>query len=93
MDRDTANSFVERIRAHRAAEDEIWCEMRAHPDYEQYEDRSIAEVIDALEAADDALEEANSALSAFDFVPDPESEGEFVHKDELAQREAKKELH
>jgi hypothetical protein len=86
MDRNTANSFVERIRQHRKAEEAIWDEMRAHPDYEQHEDKGVAEIIDALEAADDAVSCANDALDAFDFVPDPQNEGEFVHKDELDQR-------
>lgn len=92
MDRKTADGFVQRIRAHREAEQHVWDEMRDHPEYQPHEDVTIEEVLDALASADDAIEAANSNMEAFDFVPDPDHEGEFVHKDELAERRAKREL-
>lgn len=89
MDRETANTFVQRIRQHRAAEKLIWAEIREHPEYGQHEDQAISEAVEAFEAADEAVREAVSALDSFDMVPDPnDPDGiDFIHKGELAERQ------
>lgn len=88
MNLSTAQDFLARIRRHRQDEERIWDEMRAHPDYQANEDKIINEALEALDDRDGAEECANAAMDSFNFVPDPENEGDFVHKDDLEARAA-----
>lgn len=81
MDKATATAFVERIEEHRAAEEEIWSEMRARPDYEDYEGRTIKGIIDMRSKGREALEEAAADLGAFDWIDD--GTGNFVPREEV----------
>lgn len=81
MDKQTATDFLTRIEAHREKEAAIWQEMRQRDDYGMNEDKTIAAIIDARKRASDLLEEAESDLSAFDWVDD--GTGNFVPREEV----------
>lgn len=76
MNIETASRFLVRIRDHRQAEQKIWDELRAHPEYERLDDRIIEEALDAMDACDAAAEVANDAMESFNFVVDPPEEPE-----------------
>ena len=83
MNKQTATEFVERIEAHRDQESTIWQEMRARPDYELNEDKTLKGILDARKRARDLLDEAAGDLDAFDWVDD--GAGNFVPREELAK--------
>ena len=76
MDRETALEFVTRIENHRAEEDAIWDEMRAHKDYCRNEDQDIKEVIKQRKTIRALEDDVQSILDAFDLVET--SDGDFV---------------
>lgn len=85
MDKKTATDFVGRIEAHREKETGIWQEMRARPDYEMHEDKSIESILDERQRARELLESAEGSLGAFDWVDD--GTGNFVPREEMEAKE------
>jgi uncharacterized protein (UPF0335 family) len=84
MDKATATDFIERIERHRAEEAAIWDEMRAHPDYETNEDKTIKTILDNRRKGRELQEEAEADLGAFDWVDD--GTGNYVPREELAEK-------
>jgi hypothetical protein len=84
MNKQTAIAFITRIEAHRAQESAIWDEMRARPDYQMHEDKSIDSILEERQAARGLVESSDASIAAFDWVDD--GTGNFVPREELAEQ-------
>lgn len=70
MNKLTALKYIDRIEAHRKAEEAIWDEMRAEPTYERNEDNTLKDIIDRRADAASTAAEADADLDAFNWVDD-----------------------